>query len=366
MALANRIDLAAGGGIHAFLLSPGRLRQLCQGTHCPDKNTFKYGLPAASQGASSQPLGSRPCHKFCLDNSLGFVKQPLTDASAKVCIAARNPSNPLLGLQVQPEKKTATETNNNNTMQNYCKTIGALVAASALAAGNASAEIEYEIHTGYSTSYLFRGADLGNDLVEAGVDLATEWNGLGLSAGAWYGSFNERVNIANGGPARPLDTDFDELDLYAEASKDFGFATAAIGYIAYINSESSINGFFPAGTSYDDAQEVYFSLAKSYFGVDFALTYFWAMEGENDGYTTLSASKGFEISPCLTLNTGANLAYLVEQGDFAHLTVKVALDWAFTETATLSPFVAASFSLDDDYNDGDDELVGGAMLSVSF
>jgi hypothetical protein len=73
-------------------------------------------------------------------------------------------------------------------------------------AGNASAEIEYELHTGYSSDYLFRGANVGNDLVEVGVDMATEWNGLGLSAGAWYGSFNETVNIASVGPARPLDT----------------------------------------------------------------------------------------------------------------------------------------------------------------
>ena len=75
-------------------------------------------------------------------------------------------------------------------MQNYCKTIGALAAASALVAGNASAEVEYELHAGYTSEYLFRGLDLGHDLVEAGVDVATEWNGLGLSAGAWYGSFD--------------------------------------------------------------------------------------------------------------------------------------------------------------------------------
>ena len=70
-----------------------------------DENTLNYGLPPAAQEANSPPLGSRPCHKFCLDNSLGFIKHLLTDTSAKVCIAARNPSNPLLGLQVQPEMK---------------------------------------------------------------------------------------------------------------------------------------------------------------------------------------------------------------------------------------------------------------------
>jgi hypothetical protein len=250
-------------------------------------------------------------------------------------------------------------------MQNYCKTIGALAAASALVAGNASAEVEYEIHTGYTSEYLFRGIVLGDDLVEAGVDVATEWNGIGLSAGAWYASFNNTF-----GANRPLvgiDGDFSELDLYGEVSKDFGFVTAAVGYIAYINSDTTVFG--PGNNiqkfGYDDAQEVYFSLAQTYFGVDFALAYYWDVETDNNGYMDLTASKGFELSPCLTLNTGATLGYLWEEGDFCHLTAKVSLDWAFTETATLSPFVAHSWSLEDAYTP-DNEFVAGTMLSVSF
>lgn len=233
-------------------------------------------------------------------------------------------------------------------MKNYCKTIGALAAASALVAGNASAEVEYEIHTGYTNQYLFRGLDLGDNLVEVGADVATEWNGLGLSAGAWYGSF------ANG------NNDFDELDLYGEVSKDLGFASLAVGYISYQNLRA-------LG---DDAQEVYFSASKEFFGVDFSLTYFWDIETDNDGYTELGASKGFELSPCLTLNTGATLAYLCEESEFAHLTAKVSLDWAFTETATISPFVAASWGLTSEagntHSAADEEFVGGTMLSVSF
>ena len=249
-------------------------------------------------------------------------------------------------------------------MQNYCKTIGALVAASALAAGNASAEIEYEIHTGYTTDYLFRGMDLGADLVEAGIDLSTEAYGLGLSAGAWYGSYDSAVTFGNN---RNIKGSTNELDLYAEISKDFGFMTAAVGYIKYINQDGRYydnnNNF---GLNNDDAQEVYFSVAKEFYGIETSLTYFWDIETDNDGYMEAYLGKSFELSPCVTLNTGATFAYLWEEGDWAHLTAKVSLDWAFTETATLSPFIAASFSLDDNYNGGDDELVAGTMLSVSF
>ena len=259
-------------------------------------------------------------------------------------------------------------------MQNYNKAIGALIAASALVAGNASAEVEYEIHTGYTSEYIFRGTDLGNDLVEVGVDVSTEMWGLGLSAGAWYASFNDVADLNGGvGPARPLDTDFTELDLYAEVSKDLGFMTAAVGYIYYHNSKSSIRGLFPASAGGVDAQEVYFSIGKEFFGIETSLTYFWDVETDNNGYTELYVGKGFELNECLTLNVGGTLGYLWEDSDFAHFTAKVSLDWAFTETATLSPFVAASWELENGYNKaidgtsgGDDELIGGTMLSVSF
>jgi hypothetical protein len=196
--------------------------------------------------------------------------------------------------------------------------------------------------------------------VEAGVDVATEWNGLGLSAGAWYGSFDAPTGF--GGAYSTT-----ELDIYGEVSKDLGFATASVGYIKYINDDTTANNL---GLTVDDQQEVYFSLAQTYFGVDFALTYFWDIETDNDGYLELGASKGFELSPCLTLNTGAALAYLAEESEFAHLTAKVSLDWAFTETATLSPFVAASWGLNSEdgntHSDAGEEFVAGTMLSVSF
>ena len=245
----------------------------------------------------------------------------------------------------------AIETNNNKTMQNYYKTIGALVVASALAAGNASAEIESDLHVGYTSEYIFRGVDLGADLIEAGLDIATEYNGFGLSAGAWNGSFTD--DNKDGAS---------ELDLYAAVSKDLGFLTASVGYIKYINEDTD--------SFTEDAQEVYFSVAKSLAGIDFSLAYYWDIETDNDGYAELAGSKSFELSPCLTLNTGAALGYLAEQGQVGHLTAKVALDYAYSETATISPFVAHSWSLGDDndtaYENTANELVAGTMLSVSF
>lgn len=233
-------------------------------------------------------------------------------------------------------------------MQYHFKTIGALAAASALVAGNAQAEVEYLLHTGYSNEYLWRGQDLGNALVEAGADASTAWNGVGLSAGAWYGSFE-----ASG-------ANTDELDLYGEASKDFGFLKGSIGYIAYLYPNSNA----------DTAKEVYFGISHDFGFADVSLKYFWDVEVDNDGYTELGLSHAFEINQCLSLNVGTNVGYLVEEGDFTAWTTKVALDWGFAEHAKLSPFVAFSVALSDEpttlYAGSSNELVGGCMLSVNF
>lgn len=246
-------------------------------------------------------------------------------------------------------------------MQNYCKTIGALAAASALVAGNAKAEVEYEIHTGYTSEYIFRGLDLGNDLVEAGVDVAGEWNSVGLSAGIWGATFNDTgaTNLKTAPVTNQVDQ---EVDIYAEAAYDWGFMTSAVGYIYYWN----------VGKLGRDAQELYFSFGKDWGWAQSSLTYFWGLDGQTDmgGYTQLAFSRGFELNPCLTLQVGTSFGYLFEHRKLADWTTKVALDWGFTETATLSPFIALSVPMDNGnttYLSGQgDEFYGGAMLSVSF
>lgn len=242
-------------------------------------------------------------------------------------------------------------------MHNYCKTIGALAAASALAAGNASAEVEYEMHLGYTSEYIFRGQDLGDDLGEFGLDAATEYNGWGLSGGFWGSLFDSpRPNTINS-----------EFDYYGEVSRDLGFATAAVGYIYYHNT---------AGLG-ADKQEVYFSLSRDLGFATAALTYYWDVDHEaqnsgNEGYTTLALSKSWELNECLTLNVDSTLGYLVEQGQIAHWTNKVSLDYAFVERAKISPFIAFSLegNADDNgrhfWNGTENELYAGSMLSVSF
>jgi hypothetical protein len=246
-------------------------------------------------------------------------------------------------------------------MQNYCKTIGALAAASALVAGNASAEVEYELKAGYSNQYLFRGVDLGDDLVEAGLNAATQVGGIDLSAGLWYGSFDNNTAIGSG------EYGIDETDFTLQASKDLGFMTAGIGYVRY--SYESIN------PTLDDDQEVFFNVSRDLGFASASLTYFWDIEdtsstGDNEGYTELGLSKSYELNSCLNLNVGTNVGYLVEGGDFTAWTTKASLDWAFVENAKLSPFVALSIALGEEtqspWFNTDNEIIAGTALSVSF
>lgn len=253
-------------------------------------------------------------------------------------------------------------------MQNYCKTIGALAAASALVAGNASAEVEYTLGTGYTSEYIFRGQNLGQDLVEASASASTEWNGIGLSAGAWYGSYDYSVRGATATDGEEVvdlkEYDVDELDLFAEASKDLGFVTAALGYIYYMNED--------AASFTDDAQEVYVKFSRDLGFANAYAAYYWEVEGNSNhgDYSEIGLSRGFELNQCLTCNLSTNIGYMWEHSQDTSWTTKASLDWGFAENAKLSPFVALAVQLtddDDNYTSGfGNELVGGCMLSTSF
>jgi len=253
-------------------------------------------------------------------------------------------------------------------MQNYCKTIGALAAASALVAGNAKAGVEYELHTGYSSEYLYRGVNLGQDLIEVGADVKVDVNNMfNLSAGAWYGTTS-----ANQLGFMLPHMNMSELDLYIEASKDFGPVTGKVGYI-FRQYDLDIIGSKPT------SGEVYFGLSHDFGIVEASLTYYWGVSdvnvfgitpGVTDGYTEFALRHSFVLTPCLNLAVSTNIGYLCDDRVWTAWTSKVALDWAFAEHAKLSPFIAASVAIgeqsDTIWYSTTNQLVGGCMLSVNF
>jgi hypothetical protein len=230
-------------------------------------------------------------------------------------------------------------------------------------AGNASAEVEYTLGTGYTSEYIFRGENLGGDLVEASATATTEWNGFGWTAGAWYGSYDKNDGRGFDEDGGAFDeSDVDELDLFGEVSRDLGFATAAIGYIYYMNEPYTE----------EDAQEVYVKFSRDLGFANAYAAYYWELEGGSDygDYSEIGLSRGFELNQCLTLNLATNIGYMWADDQDTSWTTKASLDWGFAESAKLSPFVALAVQLtddDDNYTGGhDNELVGGCMLSTSF
>ncbi len=338
---------------------------------------------------TSTPCGAQTRVKYCWTNLSEMRTIRPTDSLQPLFGTRDANSDSLLTVPIpaQPRTQAATE-NQHNKMQNYCKTIGALAAASALVAGNASAgtsapapapapvsapesSIEYELHVGYTSEYLWRGIDLGDDLAEAGFDVATEWNNVGLSAGVWYANFDEPAKgFGDGVHDYYGESGINEIDLYTEASYDFGFAKAAVGYIYYYNDGDDLRDY--AFGPLDDAQEIYFALSRDFGWAETSFTYFWDVSGaDNNGYSELALTRSFELTPCLALNLGTNVGFQFEEGQCTAWTTKVGLDWAFVERAKLSPFVALSIALSDDedstYTIGsDNEFVAGSMLSVSF
>ncbi|OYV05997.1 MAG: hypothetical protein CFE26_08660 [Verrucomicrobiales bacterium VVV1] len=279
-------------------------------------------------------------------------------------------------------KERQQQPNTETMIRNYSKTIGALAAASALVAGSASAEIEGQLQLGYNTDYIFRGFSRGQDMVEAGSDIATQWNGIDLSAGLWYASVQDG-HVGNVGPVQ-LPDGYDELDIYAEASKDFGFATAYVGYIRYQFLGTDVQILGNNVRLIDDFAEVYFGLSRELFwGINGAVTYYWDIEGDNGGYSELRLDKTFKLHECVDLVAGARAGYSFEEGQHQHTTLSLTFNVKASDSVTISPYVAYSFQgsalenvdsnplinkfgLPAQLSPQRDQFFGGVKVAVSF
>jgi hypothetical protein len=268
------------------------------------------------------------------------------------------------------EGEVAATEQPNTKMRKHTKIVGSLAAASALVAGYASAEIEGEVHVGYSNIYEFRFVDLGSDLIEAGADVSYDAGFVGLSAGAWYGSVNDSQTIGG---------NFNELDLYAAVSKELGPVDLELGYIYY---------YFPDTPGTVDTQEVYLSASYEIaWGLTASATYYYDFDSANGWYLQpeLSWTKEFNDCLALTLSTGVGIAdghglqarsARLNPGStadgFQGWFVKAELPWEFREGVTLSPYIKytdADSKLAADINTlqgGQEHLIGGVKLSVGF
>lgn len=219
----------------------------------------------------------------------------------------------------------------------YSTIAGGLLATSVVAGENtvieetsSTGDFSKSLAVGYHTKYIWRGVDLGDDLADASFNFSGKCplTGLDLSAGAWYGRILDR----------PVGNVQGELDLFAEVSKDLGFAKASVGYIFY--------HFFDDA---DDAQEVYFGLSKEIYGFDTSLKYFWDIETDNQGYAELAVAKSFNtpFTSCgCKIDASVTAGYLVEEGALSHVTGKLSKTFK-VYGFDLTPYAAYTVELDD-------------------
>ena len=227
-----------------------------------------------------------------------------------------------------------------------------------------SSGVAFDVSGGYHTIYEFRGAHLGDDLFDAGLNISGDiGNGFTLSGGLWYGYTLDG----------PGSNTYNELDLFTSLSRSFGFVDVSVGYTYYS---------YPSNES-DGTNEFNVALSSEIgYGISIGAMYAYDIDIEG-GYLEFETAKGFALSDQVGLNFSGGVSFSFEynperasRGDgkldgFNHWFVKAEMPWAITEDFTLTPYVkyinvASDFATEFDTGASDDHFFGGVSLSYSF
>jgi hypothetical protein len=214
---------------------------------------------------------------------------------------------------------------------------------------------------GYDTTYVYRGYEVlsasGEDadhLIWGALDLNYAISDkLTLNFNAWYAS--------------SASANYDELDLYARLSYNFGAFSAgpSFKWYHYPHYPSSIDNQFEPGLELTTSPVENLALS---FGA------FYETEAEQ-WYFQADANYTIKINDWLSLVPGATVSYIdvssadfgLHESDFHHITAYLRAPIKLGPTVTLTPYIAGNFPIGDQVEDLQDPIVyGGAALSVSF
>ena len=228
-----------------------------------------------------------------------------------------------------------------------CSALLALVPAIAGDHAAAGEDLGAEVSVGYDTDYIFRGANLGQDLLWTDVNVSTSLSdGLGLNIGAWY--------------ANPTDAGDDELDIYAGVSTDLGGMSLDLGITYY---------HYPGATG-SNTLEFGAALGTSVGAFDVSLGVYHDIDTENT-YVELGAGTSFDLTDNISLDLGATIGNNQDevvggQADgLTAVTITVGAPIGLTDNASLTPYLGINAGLDDNQDAGD-EIFSGISLSVGF
>ena len=228
-----------------------------------------------------------------------------------------------------------------------CSALFAMVPAIAGDHAAAGEDLGAEVSVGYDTDYIFRGANLGQDLLWSDVNVSTSLSdGLGLNIGAWY--------------ANPTDAGDDELDIYAGVSTDLGGMSLDLGTTYY---------YYPGATG-SNTLEFGAALGTSVGAFDVSLGVYHDIDTENT-YVELGAGTSFDLTDNISLDLGATIGNNQDevvggQADgLTAVTITVGAPIGLTDNASLTPYLGINAGLDDNQDAGD-EIFSGISLSVGF
>jgi hypothetical protein len=240
----------------------------------------------------------------------------------------------------------------------------ALAGLSTALLGTANAEIETSASVGYHSEYVYRGLNLGDDLVDLNLgfsgstDLA-DWN-VGLGFGIWDG--------------------FDEFHAEASVSRAICgepfplIVSVGLANTSYSSGTMDVAGLGTLQISPPDRLEPFVGVSTSLGGLDLsAKVFFNASDGTgewaHDEYWEVDASYSADLGGNLSGSLSAGMGvwdtdpFLGVLGDGVHYSVTGGLQYAASDTITLSAYI--THLMNGDWN-LDDETFGGALVSVSF
>ncbi len=216
---------------------------------------------------------------------------------------------------------------------------GASVVSLGVSSVSAQEPIGADLSFGYSSDYVFRGAEFGSDLVD--VDLSyggalTE--DINYGVGVWYASFDEGK----------------ETNVYGSLDWEL----LGLGWNAGVL-------FYNYPGSTDDAEyETSFGSTTSIAGIDFSLTFINYQVASSTETQILEGSAGYSYECSWTERTfdlGLTYGGDISEETNDYLSASVSTDFA-VGTGTLTPYVA--------YNNGNEDLssdvVFGAYFGLSF
>jgi hypothetical protein len=168
--------------------------------------------------------------------------------------------------------------------------------------------------------------------------------------------------------------DYNEVDAGVYMTYDAGFTKVTFGYTWYYY----LNGFFGDGQGPQDwAHEVGFNSITPLGPVNFNFAYYYdlyiAANYFQAGFdTTIPVTDKIAIVPSAVVGYNVGDYYSLGTADtaFNHVGLRIDVPITLTKTATLTPYIAANFSLEGKEGvntvEGKNELWGGVALSVTF